>query len=141
MFVDHDTDVAHDSDPGLLEQKIQVEADHSSNWLKDNRMCVAGEKSKLLIIGTKRLRDMRLTDPIAIMVDGKEVIETESEKLLGVIIGNSLTWKAHLYGETWRENAENAPGLIPQLSQRVGILRRLSKFLSRERLKLFSHGI
>ena len=141
MFVDDDTDVAHDSDPGLLEQKIQVEADHSSNWLKDNRMCVAGEKSKLLIIGTKSLRDMRLTDPIAIMVDGKEVIETESEKLLGVIIGNSLTWKAHLYGETWRENAENAPGLIPQLSQRVGILRRLSKFVSRERLKLFSHGI
>ena len=141
MYVDDATVVVQDSDPELLRQKIQLEADLSADWLRDNRMCVAGEKSKLLIIGTKKLRDMKVSMPVEIMVDDKKVIDSESEKLLGIVINNRLTWKEHLYGETWREVDKNEVGLIPQLSQRVGILKRLSKYMSRERLKLFSHGI
>ena len=49
--------------------------------------------------------------------------ESESEKLLGLLINNSCTWKSHLYGD-----ADNL-GLIKELSQRVGILRRLKNFL------------
>ena len=71
MYVDDDTDVVHDSDPEQLKIKIQIEADNSSQWLKDNRMCVAGEKSKLLVIGTKKLRDLKLDQPLSTNVDGK----------------------------------------------------------------------
>ena len=141
MYVDDDTDVVGDSDPLQLRQKIQVEADYSASWLKDNRMCVAGEKSKLLIIGTKKLRDLKLSQPIEIQVDGKKKRDTRSEKLLGVVINNKLTWQEHLHGETWREGISNSVGLITQLSQRVGIIERLSKFMTRKRLKLFSQGI
>ena len=141
MYVDDDTEVVHDKDAGLLKQKIQLEADLSTNWLKDNRMCVAGDKSKLLVIGTRHLKDKKLDQPIEIQVDNKIVMETRSEKLLGVIINNELTWKEHLYGETWRVGGQNSVGLIPQLSQRVGILKKLSKYVSKERLKLFSNGI
>ena len=140
MYVDDDTDVVHESDPELLHQKIQHVANSSSEWLHDNRMCVAGSKSKLLVIGTKMLRAMKLTEQLEIQVDNMKVKETRSEKLLGIIINNELTWKEQLYGETWREE-DNAPGLIPQLSQRVGILRRLSKCMSRSRLKIFAEGI
>ena len=52
-----------------------------------------------------------------------------------------LTWKDHLNGQTWREDDENAPGRIPQVSQRVGICKMLSKLVFRERLKLFSQRI
>ena len=38
-------------------------------------MCMAGEKSKLVIVGTKEMKKK-------ISVDGKEVTETKSEKLL-----------------------------------------------------------
>ena len=141
MFVDDDTDVVHERDPAVRKQKIQLEADHSSNWLKDNIMCVAGEKSKLLIIGTRQLKASKVVEPMEIEVDRKKVQETRSEKLLGILINDSLTWQEHLYGETWREGNQNEIGLIPQLSQRIGILRRLAKFVSRERLKLFSQGI
>ena len=141
MYVDDDTDVVSDPDPELLLQKIQFQADRSASWLKDNRMCVSGDKSKLLISGTKKLRSSKLTRPMGIQVDGKLVMETRSEKLLGLIINNEMTWREHLYGETWREGDKNSPGLIPQLSQRVGILRRISKYMSKNRLKLFSHGI
>ena len=85
VFVDDDTDVVSETEPVELNQKIQKEADLSSAWLKDNRMSVAGEKSKLLIVGTSELRRRRLgTDKLSIMVDGKRVEKTRSEKRLEV---------------------------------------------------------
>ena len=141
IYVDDDTDVATDADPVALQNKIQRESERSSNWLKDNRMCVAGEKSKLLLIGTKELKRNRVTDTMEILVDNKTVTETPSEKLLGLIINSNMTWKDHLHGEEWRQDGQNAPGLIPQLAQRVGILRKIAKYMSRKRLKTFASGI
>ena len=46
------------------------------------------------------------------------MLETASEKLLGIVINNNLSWKKHLYGD--KDN--------PELKQRVGTLRRLSKY-------------
>ena len=54
--------------------------------LKDNRLCVAGDKSTLLIVGTSELRTARLTNQLAIEVDGQRVEETASEKLLVIIL-------------------------------------------------------
>ena len=45
-----------------------------------------------------------------------------------------MTWKNHLYGD--KDNKG-----IPQLNQRIGMLKRLSKFMSKTRLKYFSEGI
>ena len=93
MYVDDDTEVVHDKDPENLKEKIQMEADLSVNWLKDNRMCVAGDKSKLLISGTRQLKDKKVLQPIEIRVDGKMVQETRSEKLLGIVINSEMTGK------------------------------------------------
>ena len=54
------------------------------------------------------MRRPELNKTMAIHFDGKEEVETVSEKLLGVIINNELTWKHHLYGDDENE------GLIPQ---------------------------
>ena len=141
LYVDDDTDVAQDKNPSELENKIQREAERSASWLKDNRMCVAGEKSKLLVVGTRELKKERPHDTMEILVDGKAVKETPSERLLGVTISNDLTWYDHLHGEDWREDGKNIQGLIPQLSQRVGMLKKLSKYMSKDRLKDFVSGI
>ena len=76
-----------------------------------------------------------LTGDMKIVVDGKEIVESSSEKLLGVVLNNKLTWKNHLYGD------DNNMGLVPQLSQRIGMLKRLSKYMTKEKLKYFSSGI
>ena len=90
-------------------------------------MSVSGEKSKLLTVGTSELKRRKLGDQVqAILVDGKRVEETRSEKLLGEIINNKMTWSDHLHGEDWREKGDNNPGVIPQLAQRLGIIRKLS---------------
>ena len=77
-----------------------------------------------------------------VKVCGIEIESTESEKLLGLTIGNDLSWKAYLYGETWRiPEKDNLPGLLPQLSQRVGMLRKLSNLVPKPRFKMLCQGI
>ena len=41
----------------------------------------------------------------------------------------------------WRAGGENSPGLIPQLSQRLGILKKMSRFTSKKKLRMLSEGL
>ena len=54
VYVDDDSDTVSAGDPTVLRDSIEYEAGNSAQWLKDNRLCVAGEKSKLLVIRTKK---------------------------------------------------------------------------------------
>ena len=135
VYVDDDSDSVSASDPEVLRDLIEKEAGNSASWLQDNRLCVDGEKSKLLVVGTKRLRDLKIENEMRIVVDDKEITESKSEKLLGVVVNNQLTWKNHLYGDKDHE------GLIPQLGKRLGMMKHLSKYMSKDKLKTFSSGI
>ena len=75
-----------------MQKKIQREANLSTEWVKDNKLMCSGSKTKLLVVGTKELRKTKLTNQdkvIKIEVDGHKVIESDSERLLGVIINNT----------------------------------------------------
>ena len=135
VFVDDDSDTVSAKDPRELRDSIEREAENSAKWLKDNRLCVAGSKSKLLIIGTNKMRRQRIQENVKIVVDNKEIMETKSEKLLGLVINNTLTWENHLYGDGQNE------GLIQQLSKRLGMLKLMSKHMKRENLKFFASGM
>ena len=76
-------------------------------------MC-SGSKTKLLVVRIRELRKSKLTSKnmrIEIEVDGHKVTESQSERLLGIVINNTMTWENHLYG-----NQENK-GLIPKLQR------------------------
>ena len=78
IFVDDDTDSVSAKNPEELVEKLQREVNNSVNWLKDNRLCVAGDKSKILIVSTKQLRRTRLRNKLAIVVDQDIIEETNS---------------------------------------------------------------
>ena len=79
---------------------------------------------------------------IKVQVGNNTVKESKSEKLLGLIVSNDLTWKNYLYGETWRPKAaDNFKGLIPKLSQRIGLLKQLRKKMSLDKFKMISDRI
>ena len=71
----HDVDLAIVT---IFAVKLQYEVQKSVNWLKDNRMCVAGDKSKLFILGTRELRATKLCNEITLKVDGSEISESKS---------------------------------------------------------------
>ena len=55
LFADDDTDNTSDKDHVELQRKIQHEANRSTDWVGDNNMACAGDKTKLLIIGMRQL--------------------------------------------------------------------------------------
>ena len=61
LYVDDDSDVVSDSDINTLRDKIETEAGLSAQLLKDNRLCVAAHKSKLIVTGTQQLRSLNVT--------------------------------------------------------------------------------
>jgi hypothetical protein len=138
IYADDDTDNVSDNDPLILQQKIQREADLSTSWVSDNKLVCSGSKTKLLIVGTKELRRSKLANrdsTIQITVDGHPVEESESERLLGIIVNNVMTWEHHLYG-----NDDNK-GLIQKLSQRANIIWKLSSMMPKKKLKMIAEGV
>ena len=122
LYADDDTDTVSDDNPDNLQAKIQREANLSTAWVKDNKLMCSGSKTKLLVVGTKELRKSKLTSKnikIEIEVDGHRVTGSQSERLLGLVINNTMTWQNHLYG-----NHEHK-GLIPKLSRRANYIRKL----------------
>ena len=51
-----------------------------------------------------------------------------------------LTWKTYLWGENWRDE-NHWRGLIPQLTKRVGLIRKVSHTLPEKALKSIAAGI
>ena len=78
-------------------------------------MVVSGEKTKLLLSGTYQNRRLKIENNEnfhpEINIDGKEIVPSRSEKLLGVIVNDTLTWKNHFYGD------EENTGLFNDLSK------------------------
>ena len=138
LYADDDTDNVSDKNPESLQSKIQNEANISTAWVKDNGMVCSGAKTKLMIVGTKELCQVKLVNDnvaIEIVVDGCRVTESSSERLLGMIMNNNLTWESHLYGN------KDTKGLINKLSYRVSLIQKLSRVMPKSRLKMMAEGI
>jgi len=133
LYADDDTINVSAPNPEILQHKLQTEADNSTSWITDNRMVCSGDKTKLLILGTDQLKRSRLQGQrISVSVCGNSVEASKSEKLLGVMVNDQMSWSNHLHGEQWRDS-DNATGLISQLSQRVGLLRKVSIYMPRKK--------
>ena len=134
---DNSTTTSHD-DPEILEQKIQTEGDRVTEWFKRNEITCSGEKTKLLVMGTKTNRQIKIENknfrPV-VNLSGETIGESTSEKVLGVVVNNIINWSNHLYGDTENE------GLIAGLSKRVGMLKNLKKYMTNEKLSKIIEGI
>ena len=94
-------------------------------------------KTKLLIMGKKnrqnRIENKTITPKINL---GNEIIkESSSGKVLGFTINNIITWRNHLHGDHRNE------GLIPGLSKRLGMLKKLKKFMTNQKFLKIVDGI
>ena len=112
-------------------------------WVADNRMVCSGSKTKLLVIGTAALRRSIMkgaNSNMEINVCGSTIRDTKSERLLGLTVNNEMTWTEFLHGEKWRTE-DNCPGLIPQLNQRVGLLKKFVHLMPKTKFNHFCNGL
>ena len=141
LYADDDTENVADKDPDILQEKLQKQADSSVQWIQDNKMLCSGDKTKLLIVGTKGLKKSRLENrKLKVKVGENLVEESSDEKLLGIMMSNNLSWNTYLYGNKL-SGKDKIIGLIPKLSQSVGMLGKLNRYMSRDQFKLASEGI
>ena len=143
LYADDDSDIVSDKDPDILQEKIQMKADKSTEWFRDNGMVCSGEKTKLLVMGTRDQRKTKLIlreKVLQVGVCGKIVKESSSERLLGLSVQNDMSWNVHLHGNGLTGDKKTI-GLLGQLSQRLGILKKLRSFMLPQQFKATSNGI
>ena len=141
LYADDNTVCVHSKDIHQLNSKLQREANRSTDWVSDNRMVCSGSKTKLLLLGTAQLRRYLLNGAdFAVRVCDSIVRESKSERLLGIIVNNELTWSDYLNREKGH-HCDNFIGLIPQLSQRVGILSRIVDLMPKSKLNILCNGL
>ena len=94
--------------------------DICSKWLHDNKLTVNASKSQVMLVGPKcKVQDEHLT----VYLNNTELQQSSSIKLLGINIDSDLNWKPHV------------EFVISKVSVKVGLLHRLSRFLSSFHLK------
>ena len=98
LYVDDTTDIQKGKDIAELQKKVQEEVIKTESWTADNRMMMAEKKTKKTVMSTRALRKNH-SDQLSITIKQKTVEESKSERILGVIFSNDLTWHHHLYGE------------------------------------------
>ena len=87
LYADDDTDNVHDDNLNTLEIKIQAKANASTDWISDNEMVCSGEKTKLLVMGTKEMRAKKYETfgkKLKVVVENKTV-EVNSDKNILVL--------------------------------------------------------
>ena len=79
LYADDSTKIVIDEDPDILESKLQLQANSSTQWIRDNKMLCSGDKTKLLIVCTRETRESKLNSVnkhFKVEVCGKTIDET-----------------------------------------------------------------
>ena len=77
---------------------LNLDLDNFSDWCDDNDMMMKKNtsKSKAMFLATRNTASKIMTEPPHLTIKGEQIQITESEKLLGVHINNSLSWSTHI---------------------------------------------
>ena len=101
------------------EKCLQLNLNKVSNWLHDNQLVVNVSKSNIMLVGTKTSVG---NSSITASINGANLAYVSNIRLLGINIDNVLNWKLHI------------DSVCNTISSKVGLLHRLSRFLSRDQL-------
>ena len=77
---------------------------------------------------------------VSLTVCGQHITESVSEKLLGVLVNNTGNWKDMLYGNG-KVGKDKEIGLIKQLSKRVGVLKRVRKYMPGDKFRMVANSL
>ena len=93
-----DDGTLHTSNPYLNTATafLNADLDNFSDWCDDNDMKKNTSKSKAMFLASKYAANKIMEEPPYLAIKGEQIQISESEKLLGVHINNSLTWTSYI---------------------------------------------
>ena len=96
-------------------------------------MCLSARKTKLLIIGSKRLKENYAGwKQIKVIMDEEVMQQAETSKDLGLIMSNDLKWTRQLYGKIEDDKNEAEKGLMKRLNMTIGSMKKIKMYATRE---------
>ena len=135
IFIDDISSNTVDDDPDRLKERMEREAQLVVDYLRDNKLSVSGEKSKIITMGTSQLANRKEWSDIEVEIDGARIKNSTSESLLGLTISNDLSWNKYLNG------TGNKGGMMNQLRRRLGWMRKLSRYMDTPGLRTLAEGL
>jgi hypothetical protein len=130
-FVDDSTVIFSSSDPDTISEKLTKHYVDIADYMAANKLVINGEKTHLLVMAPRRLAGRR--EEVSIMADGHRIQPTESHKLLGVTVHQSMSWNQQV-----RDGKE---AVLKQLTARVNGLRKLATRADFETKLMLANGI
>ena len=105
------------TDPAVLSEVLTQKYNMLEEWMSNSRLVINPEKTHMMVMGGKKVEQSRKQ---ITMKAGNFIIKTsESEKLLGGIVHQSLKWNHHL--------RDGQSSLIRQLTSRINGLKMISR--------------
>ena len=116
-YVDDSTYMFASTDPATLSRKLSEQYRKLANYMGDNKLVINDDKTHLLVMGTAKYNTKR--ELVSVDTGTIVVKNTETEKLLGMNIHQSLKWKEHVLG--------NERSMIKMLTTRLSALKKIAK--------------
>jgi hypothetical protein len=112
-----------------LQVNLQHDIDKLCQWSDKNRMVLNADKTKSILITGKRLKSRMQLSSLPLIASDSNIELVSSQKLLGVIIDEDLNFKEHINK------------LSKNLSKKIGLLRKIRRYLSLLERKLFYNAV
>ena len=104
-------------DPDILSSVLTRKFKLIEDWVNDNRLVINADKTHLLVLGPKKIENRR--KEVKIQAGPYSIKPTDSEKLLGAYLHESMQWNRHI--------RDHSKSLMRQLTTRVNGLKRIAK--------------
>ena len=104
---------------------LNTDLENFSDWCDDNDMKKNTSKSKAMFLATRYTANKIMEEPPNIAIRGEQIEISETEKLLGVHIDNSLSWSSHI------------ESTLKKCNSLLFLLNRIKQYLNVSTRKLF----
>ena len=105
------------SNPAVISRVLTEKYSLLEEWMNNNKLVINPDKTHLMVIGTKKSSELR--KQVSMKAGDFTIKPTETEKLLGGQIHQTLKWNQHI--------ADDKASLIKQLKSRNNGLKRISQ--------------
>ena len=115
-FVDDGTVLFSHRDPDVISEKLTGHYSAIEDYMAANKLVINADKTHVMVMAPRRLASRR--DEVVVKAGPFNIKPSESEKLLGINIHQSMTWNHHV--------RDGDGSVLKQLTTRINGLKKLS---------------
>ena len=112
-----------------INQKYQVIA----QYMAKNKLILNSNKTHLMVMTSAKKHSTHQNFGIVLDTGSETILPQSEEKLLGVVVSNSLTWNKHI--------RDSDKSLIRTLTSRINALSKVCQYTNFKTRKMVANGI